>query len=421
MPSYSSIFIKGKVILICAILATIIFSKLNLNSVCIIAIVLLWVFEGNFREKFSALRSDMLFLAFLAFTLANIFSIFYSPTLSAGWKHAESKLGYLIIPLVLSSSKISSGNRKDIMLFLTICISAAAVICLTVAGVKFWKTGSPEYFFYHNLVSPLNHHAVYFAVFAFISVLFLVFEYWESSMPGKRKMLIISWIVFLLVLIFLLSSKLVLILLFIFLSAMLVRRIFKTNKSKYSWFLLIVPLLIMSLIFSFDNPVKNRFTNLLEGNMHVLQQKTFHPADYFNGFQFRLLLWRITFMILNDKDAWLTGMSPAASQDMLREKYRELNLYTGDVNKTNNGYLDYNCHNEFLQTTLQLGLPGLALILAIFCIMISRAAVHHEPVLYGILLIIFCFCFTESVFERQYGMILFTVFPLLYAKNRMPG
>jgi hypothetical protein len=175
--------------------------------------------------------------------------------------------------------------------------------------------------------------------------------------------------------------------------------------------------LFFTAVFTLNNPVKQRFTNLVEGNFSVLGQKTFGPGDYFNGFQFRLLLWRVTYEILDDKDAWLLGVSAPLGQPSLQEKYRELNLYTGDAAQTNHGYLDYNCHNQFLQTALQLGIVGLTGLIFLVFILVKKSLAGREPVLYGILFITICFFFTESVLERQYGIILLTVFPLLYLRS----
>jgi len=302
------------------------------------------------------------------------------------------------------------------MLSFSICVTVAAAYCLLRAFIYYLNTADVEVFFYHNLVAPVKHHAVYFAVYTFICFLFLVLEMYNSLWNYSKKILFLVWVIFLFSFIILLSSKMVLVILLSFLSCLLIYRMFKQKKTKQALMLLIMPVVVLFALIAFDNPVKSRFTNLVEGNVNVLTQDKFHPADYFNGFQFRVLLWRVTYMILRDEDAWLIGVSPAAAQDQLRQKYQELNLYSGDQ-KTNHGYYDYNCHNQFLQTTLQLGIIGLFILLCMMAAIFYKVYFVNSATLFGILLIILAFCFTESILERQYGLILFALIPLLYIER----
>src|SRR5690349_24497751 len=130
MPETSTIFHRLKVILLCGLLVTITFSKLNLNSICIILLLVVWLAEGKFKEKMLLLKSNFLFIAFTIFTVLHFTSILYSPSFEAGWKHAETKAGFLIIPLILCSGGIATADRKRILLFFSFSVSVAAIICL---------------------------------------------------------------------------------------------------------------------------------------------------------------------------------------------------------------------------------------------------------------------------------------------------
>jgi O-antigen ligase len=78
------------------------------------------------------------------------------------------------------------------------------------------------------------------------------------------------------------------------------------------------------------------------------------------------------------------------------------------------GYLGYNTHNQFLEALLQTGIIGLICFMAICFEMIRRAVERKSRVLTALVLLLLAYTFNESVFETQYGLVLFTFFPLFF-------
>ncbi|MGN6417727.1 MAG: O-antigen ligase family protein, partial [Pseudobacter sp.] len=386
---------------------------LAINSIFIMALALLWILSFNFRNKFRMLARDPLFWAYAAIFLVNAIGVLYAPDRVAGWKNAESKLGFLILPLIFCSSGPLPASLKTRMLTIySIAVTAASLLCLVIAFVKFNATKDPGWFFYHELVEPLKHHAVYYSVFTFISVAFLLFEYKTIPWLANRKWLMRAWVLYLVIFIILLSSKLALVVLLLFFIYYSFRR-YAAKHKKQLFAACIAGLLILIGLFTINNPIKSRFADLADGDMAILKAEKFDQNTYFNGFKFRLLLWRFTYEILNEKNAWLLGVSPANAQACLVEKYIQMDMARGNGTKENPGYLKYNCHNQLLQSSLQSGLLGCFSFLA-WCVILGIKTFRKKNILLSSLVfLIFCFFFTDSVFERQYGMVLCTVFPLL--------
>jgi O-antigen ligase len=170
-------------------------------------------------------------------------------------------------------------------------------------------------------------------------------------------------------------------------------------------------LLLITIILSFQNKISSRFKEITSGDLRLLKQKNFDPGTYFNGLQFRVLQVRFVREILDEKDAWLSGVNPNM-QELLDQKYIETNMYTGDGVTEDRGYLGLNTHNQFLESLLQSGWPGLiAFVLA--CLALIRMAFrrkNRELTITIILLLLYCL--NESVFETQYGLILYTFLPM---------
>ncbi len=159
-------------------------------------------------------------------------------------------------------------------------------------------------------------------------------------------------------------------------------------------------LVLLLFIFSTTNRVSKRFAEILHGNVQLVEQKDFNPAIYFNGLQFRLLQWRFVKEILNEHHAWLTGVSGDA-QKLLDQKYVSTHMYTGDVKTRSRGYLSYNTHNQFLQSLLQLGIPGLLVFVLICWTIITLALKRKSRELSLVVILLLAYCFNESVFERS--------------------
>ena len=410
-----------KFILLCGIAITIVLSRLNLNSNCIVLLTALWLIEGDFKNKLTRLKNDKLFIAFVLYLVVQIAGTALSDDFKTGWKEIESKAGFVVLPLIFCSGSFTDGNlRRRLMFVFSITLTLAACFCMSAAAIRYFLISDETVFFYHQLVSPLDHHAVYFAVFTFICLIFLMSEGKDHAWFKKNKIAYISWMVFYLFLLFLLSSKMVLFITVAYMLYFLISSV-KTAKAKI-WRPVIAALsivLIITAISFTNNPVKKRFVDL-KGDLELLSLTKYNDNMYFNGWQLRLLLWRFTFEVVRDQNAWLTGVGPTNDQQALEQKYLEMGLYGGLQSRGDRGYLEFNCHNQFLQSTLQGGIPGLLIFLIWAVIFLFNVIRKRDPVLTWMAIIIFAFFLTESVFERQYGMVLTTFFPLIYLYTTKP-
>jgi O-antigen ligase len=405
---------KFKLYLLYGMIITIVFSRLNLNSLCMILFTLAWLVEGKLKNKWALLKKDKLFIAYAFYFLIQFVGMTQSENIYSGWLGVEDKLGFLMLPMVFCSTPFLNINmRGKIMLALSLAITIAAIYCLAIASIQYFDTGNSVFFFYHQLVSPISQHAVYFSVYTFIAFVFLVSEHGSLPWLLKNRLIYISWLIFLLFFLFLLSSKMVLLVVILY----LFRLFFRFGNKKISRWQAIAggfsAMLLIIAIISTNNPVEKRFIDL-KGNIEFLKKEKYDAGTYFNGWQFRLLLWRVTYEIIRDKHAWLIGVGSSDAQATLEEKYLDLGLYAGGSNPDHHGYLKYNCHNQFLQTMLQSGIIGLLLLLGWCCMLFKKTLSGKESVLSWSLVIIICFFFIESVCERQYGVVLCTLIPLMY-------
>jgi O-antigen ligase len=387
------------------------------TSISIVLIFLAGIIKNKLQIKtffHQRIKNPFLLCCCLLFCLTLI-SMLYTKNSGEGWNKIRLSSGLLITPLAICCTDyINKNTREKLLTWYCLILTAASLYCLAYAGVHYFQSGDPSHFFYHALVSPFKHHAVYFAILVFIALVFLLDSLLKNRLVSARY-IHLSLIIFLSVFLFLLSSKLVILFYLLYLAYLfiiLLKRRTSGRRVLIGSFILLVT--ISTLALTIRNPVSSRFYDMFAGDLNVIKQEKFAPANYFNGLQFRLLQWRFTGEILTEKHGWLFGVSPGDAQAMLDQKYISSKMYTGEPLKGTTGFLGYNTHNQFLETLLQSGIAGLFILLATVISLARMAWVKKQRVFSTIILLFLAWLFSESVLETQFGIIIFTFFPLFF-------
>jgi O-antigen ligase len=399
--------------LVNAMLATILISALNLNSYCIFAILFLTLIDGNWKQNLIRGFSHPVFISFLVVFIIECAGLLHTGNIKAGLKNIETSAGLIALPFILITGQhFFSRYCRKILRVYCFSLAAVSVYCMITAITEYVNTGATIAFYYHELLKPVNHHAVYFSVFLLtgIAVLFAeIRQYRYDNLKVALRILCIAWFFFFIVL---LASKLML-LAGILMIAGLTLLSFKGKKRLIMSAAVIAGMTVaMAIVFSFDNPVRKRFLDMFSGTPALFTQKKFSTDMYFNGLQFRLLNWRFGWEILNENNALPFGVSPGDAQQLLNEKFVQSGMYTGDPQRGDTGLLNYNFHNQFLQTFVESGVAGLLALLFNFALLMLLAFKRKSVNAICMLLLLLVFFLTESVLERQYGVFLYAFFPL---------
>ncbi|HVY75135.1 MAG TPA: O-antigen ligase family protein [Puia sp.] len=346
------------------------------------------------------------------------FSLFYTHNLPQGWSMFQTDLGIIVLPIAVRYGNLVNqqvfGKCMRAFVYMLIMATATALI---YGLVEFARTGDPGSFFYHRLVGIYSGHAIQFSVMVFAALLFLIDEL-KNRQTLHKKGWIVFMILYLSLFLFLLSSKLVIIIYFLYLVYLftLTKSFIRKKGLRFSG--LIALSLLVTVVYLTNTPFRQRVKEAMSGSEFLFRQQKFSPEDYFNGVQFRLVNWRFVYEILNERQAWITGVTPGDSQEVLAEKYKSENLFAGGVGENKTGYLEYHSHNQFLQAVLESGLPGL-LFFMIACVGLIILAIKSQDrsfIAYTVLLL--CNCFTDAPLRTQYGIILFVFFPLFMEAGR---
>lgn len=328
-------------------------------------------------------------------------------------RHIALKSAIALVPLaVCCGNYFNEMFYQKLMKCFVWSLVAVMFVCVSIAFYKYFflHTGS-QVFFYHDLVMPFKHHAIHVSILLFIGLVFLL----ESAKKGiflfHKKWLHLFILFYFIGCILLLSSKLVIVCTIVCTLYYLLLG-FKKVKFRFAGFITLFAALAMICIVLFtNNKISKRFNEIIHTKLSLIEQKTFDPGIYFDGLQFRLLQLRFVKEILNEKNAWLAGVSDDA-QPLLDEKYIATRMYLGNGTASDRGYLDYNTHNEFLESLLQSGVLGLIAFTLICITMIQLLARRWSRELFFITMILLAYSLNESLLQRQYSITFFTFFPL---------
>jgi len=386
----------------------------KLNGVFLFLIFLNWILEADFKRKFKVVFGFNFFILFFLFYIWYLFQLLFTTNLSEGWFAIEKKSSFLIIPIIILSKKdlFNSLSNKffDCFSYSTV---VATIICLFTALFYYLRDGLTIHFFYHEFANYVSQSAIYLSLLCLLALLNLSLRKYESvSLEGVINLISIT---ILSISIVLLSSKSHILIEVILLPVLLYIRF---NRSKVALFTVIFLLAIIAAVFVFtSNSIKDRFIDIKIGNLKQIESPKFSDSIYFDGLSFRILMLKFGKEIILENNCFLFGVSPGNSQEILNRKMLEYNLYSGSKDGNNKGYLNYNYHNQFAETFIATGFLGFLLLFVLTLSIITNAIYQRNFIMLISIIIFLIAFFTESVLERQVGVVTFCLFfTLLYRK-----
>jgi len=351
----------------------------------------------------SMLRRQQLILAggFLLFFVWTAAGVFYDPEAPLVWKGLEKKSSLLAIPVIifLADNTVKDLSKWAIRGFLGGL--AFSGIFLVVMAFFHMLDGRPmQEYLYHGFTRPVALGATYYSCYLSSAIFFLLIRRSEPFIERFKMPLTF----FFMLLLLLAASKLFIILTIPVITWYVLKRS-ALKQSKFRW---LTPLILFLLLLGASVPFLSRISELKNTDLKVVFQQEYRYDTPLNGLTFRMVLWRFAGEILTEEKAWLTGTGIGSRQQVLNERYKASGIYTGNPDLGDTGYLGYNFHNQYLETLVGSGIPGLLLLLSIILfIFFADRNKHFFPLSVYVLLVMFLF--TESMLERQAGIVFFSL------------
>jgi len=371
-----------------------------LNVTTTLLIILLWILDANFKDKFILIQKNIFTFTILIFILFSLASVLWNPgDKIEALLYIKKYYHFLIIPIILTSLKIHYIKHIISAFLLAIFISE-----IMSYGIFF------ELWTYKNISpsdpSPFMGHIDYSVYLAFSLMILLNKVLNKDTAIGLKYFYLFSFLLIIVnlfmnggrtgQLLFILST-------FLFL--------FLNLKNKFISILISTTLILSILVVAYQvSPNFQNRANQLKVDISKISQK-----DFTGSFGQRVSFWYIGSHIFLDNIILGTGINNETTNMYLYQK--SLNLHTIDFS---NSQLS-DVHNIFIMYAMQLGILGLLLILGIFYFLLKDALVSKNRNLYMIFIFIFFgFSNASNTFHTLDSMTFFAMFTGLFtAMNRL--
>jgi len=387
----------------------------KISNLGIVALIILWVFQKIATRSWPKVKVEskqelVIFFSFIGFFAWQIISLLYTDDLTNGLKNLEGKLSLLVFPLVLFDLKL---DIKQLLFWLKSYVYSMAlctVFLLFQSIAHYFSEGS--LLTYHDFTNSLDFHAVFYSYYIFLSVLISIFLFQRNELTKLEKKVFIVGLVLSFVGLIISASKNVLVVTSLFLVLGFIFRAFKQRIGLKE--VLIVLLIGASAVFGIAKvpAVKNRIAELtqLNGmeNLEKIKKGQLIVAEdipKFNGTSMRITFWYVVVKKMMQEEVMLLGYSPGDRRAVVNKEFYK--------NGLNPWYENYNIHNQFIQVLAELGIVGLALYLLMHLSLFIAAIKNKNYLLVTFLLGFMIFQMTESIIERNKGIVFFLFFLVL--------
>lgn len=388
----------------------------QLSNLGIIFLVLGWIlkaFEHKALPKLQleGINNKAIFLTFTLLFLWQLASLSYATDTAYGLKSLEGKLSLLAFPILLNSHQYRFVVLiKGFKVFLYSMLSCTLVLLLR-SFLHYTETGS--LYIYHDFVGLLDFHAVFYSYYTFLALLIMLYLRHSKAYSFIERKLFIPFVLLLFIGLIFAASKNVLVVSLIIFIVYFLRKLLSGKLQLKPLLIGLLVLITGAFLGSRIPTVEKRMAELtslrgLEAIEKVKQEEVLTHQDRveLNGTSVRLLFWYIGFEQLSEQNRWLLGLNPADRRQVINKRFYEVGL--------NPWFENYNLHNQFIQTLVELGLIGLAIYLALHFFYFRLAFQKQDFFLLVFLVALVIFQLSESVLERNKGIVFFVFFLHLF-------
>lgn len=317
----------------------------------------------------------------------------------------EKKLGLLLFPLLAGCfAIISEKDFKTLLLVFVGTCTLLGLYCFTMVLPIFLQSHKWSDMQYFKLVNPIDGHAGYFAMYCTFSVFVLINYLAENHLGNlKRNLVPLLVLIFLLIFNLLLSSRAELIALGLISAGQVLVLAYQKNRMKEGVLILVLFLSCLAGGVFFNQTNRSRF-------LEAINYKNRYSIEnyHWGGRAMRMLKWECCNDLIRASP--FVGYGTGDVQDHLQACYTAKKFYPLTLFGAR-----YNAHNQYFETMLAIGLPGLLSLLLALGTGIYVAKNKKNFLLFCfIILFAFC-CLTESMLNNLAGVVFYTFFNSLLA------
>jgi len=362
-------------------------------------LILLWLLEGNWKEKIRRLTDSKAFLAYISFVVFIGLSLLWSGSIDGGFStHAKNAVtfffsyyvfGFMIIPILMTSLK------KGYISYLF----SAFLLAMLLSEVMSWGIFM-EWITYKNISpqdpSPFMHHTFY-SIFLAVTIFILLTQFFQTKVL-LYKVLAGIFLFSAMINLFLNGGRLGQLAFFIALLTFIYLRYKITLKSVGLSFALIIG--VFMLAYTMSPVFKTRM------DLSLVSLKKISVGDYNSSWGIRTNILIVAKEVVKEQPFLGTGIGNART--IFLEKSKQF-PQTGFFSNLKH------LHNQYMQILVETGIVGLLLFLLFLLLLVQLDLEKEQFIFMMAVVVIFLVGFVgEPLFFSRKPYLLFNFLIALF-------
>jgi len=385
------------------------------KTIAIAFIVILALVIAGIVKKELIFKLNSFMVCFVLLYAAYAIGCFFTHHWNWASHYLESKLSFVFFPILFSFRLKQSFSLRPVTLGLI-----AANVILVIIGLK---TGLAYYSLTHDAkeaftsvyFSPV-HHPTYLAAFNLFTLAACWYGHFQRW-KGFNRITVVVFTLFSIVVHVLCLSLAGLLLLTIVAGVFILYMVAKRfGRWAAAGMIAGVPIVLVVLFLSIPT-IGGEVKDLGNAVSHYAESPNrfvFEKTGYRSGGEVRLIMWTVSTMEFMQHPMGVgTGNV---------DEYLGYRLYKS--NQQEMVPKEYNPHNQYLQTAVEIGVFGLLILLSILVSGFRFARKHKNWLLLICLAALVFNCLFESMLQRNSGIVFFTWIPCLlivYSNSKLSG
>jgi len=333
------------------------------------------------------------------FFIVVLISVFLSSNFHKGLRYLDPRLPLAYFPASVGLLQLKKEFKDKILLGLAWLTTFIMLLCLgwSLQRSEFFK--KPEFLYNDSFTEILKQQSIYISLLVNISI--YIFTYHILYKKSRYKGWMILTVIFLFGTSYLLASRNLMLVLYLFTVGFAFYYIFKKKKYLEGAALLLGLLLGIFMIFKFFPKTFNRYKELAytQFNYKSMGKESHYnmevTKDQWNGANFRMAAWRCGWELFLTSP--IKGVDIGDKRDVLMDKYREKDFQFALKTQKN-------VHNNYLDILYSMGLIGLSCFLIGWVILPLIYTKRNRDWLSTLIILTFAIAWiTEIYFDRSLG------------------
>ena len=369
------------------------------TNASILGLCLFGLLSSPVSFKMERLTERKSLLLFPLYFILLCIGVSYSSDVTNGLMYIERSISFFILPICFATGRripfVTLVRTGWIFTFTTV---TASLFCIIQNILYFRNNEIPfgrffdwEYSYIH-LSGFIQLHPTYFSIIVLIAIYLLIY------LPGQRRwtLMILRAVViaFLFIFLIMLGTKIGILIFILFTNAAFIAYLRRKKMISLIFGYVLVNILMVGIAFR-AHVIYWRFLMAYETFKNTLNGT--EKSDY------RIFHWKCASKAISQKP--LFGWGTGDSHYPLNECYEGMGM---------NELVNYNAHNQFLETWIKIGLGGLLVTSLCLLYPLYKSIRNRHHLFISIFATYLVIAFTESIFSVQKGIALFSLIASIY-------